>query len=71
MIKLIFGDTVRVRNSEGVTVLPCGCAHDDHKWLQMCQGAPTPDHPLCEDHWGDTLTRHNRAHADYAAQGLV
>lgn len=27
---------VRVRNSEGVTVLPCGCAHEEVMWIQLC-----------------------------------
>ena len=26
----------RVRNSEGCTVLPCGCAHLEREWVQMC-----------------------------------
>jgi len=29
---------IRQRNSDGVTVLPCGCAHTDVLWLQMCDG---------------------------------
>ena len=27
---------IRVRNSEGCTVLPCQCAHTDVMWAQMC-----------------------------------
>lgn len=27
---------IRVRSSEGCTVLPCGCAHTDTRWIQMC-----------------------------------
>lgn len=30
------GTDVRVRSSEGCTVLDCGCAHTDVAWLQMC-----------------------------------
>jgi hypothetical protein len=36
MIHLLYGTAIRQRNSEGVTVLLCGCAHDDTTWLQMC-----------------------------------
>lgn len=36
-MKLLNGNThVRVRNSDGCTVLECGCAHTDTRWLQMC-----------------------------------
>ena len=26
----------RVKSSDGCAVLPCGCAHTDVTWLQMC-----------------------------------
>ena len=36
-IHLMNGTTaVRQRNSEGCTLLACGCAHDDTRWLQLC-----------------------------------
>lgn len=38
----------RVKNSEGVTVLPCGCAHEEIMYLQ-----------LCEEHWQE-WTRERR-----------
>ena len=27
---------IRERSTESATVLPCGCAHNDTVWLQMC-----------------------------------
>lgn len=27
----------RTRSSDGCTVLPCGCAHTDTKWVQLCE----------------------------------
>jgi hypothetical protein len=40
MITLLNGSTeVRVRSSEEVTVLPCGCAHTATRWLQACDSA--------------------------------
>jgi hypothetical protein len=37
MIRLVNGNTQqRVRNSEGCTVLDCGCAHTAIEYLQMC-----------------------------------
>lgn len=39
-IHLVNGSTrVRERNSEGCAVLPCGCAHDERQWLQLCDVA--------------------------------
>lgn len=36
-VVLLNGNTEpRVRNSEGLLVLPCGCAHGDTHWHQMC-----------------------------------
>lgn len=40
----------RVRSSEGCNVLPCGCAHSDVAWLQ-----------LCDAHWQDWHMLHTRA----------
>jgi len=38
MVTPINGNTtVRVRNSEGCTVLPCGCAHTVSAWVQLCE----------------------------------
>lgn len=35
--RLLNGHTsVRVKSSDGVTVLPCGCAYSEREWLQMC-----------------------------------
>jgi hypothetical protein len=37
MIHLLNGSTqARVKSSDDVTVRPCGCAHTDVMWLQMC-----------------------------------
>ena len=36
MILLNGNTTPRVRSSEGCTVLPCGCAHTEREWLQLC-----------------------------------
>lgn len=47
MIHLLNGATeVRVRSSEEVTVLLCGCAHTPTRWLQMCDADYQPDHAL-------------------------
>jgi hypothetical protein len=27
----------RVKNSEGCTILSCGCAHLEREWIQMCE----------------------------------
>jgi hypothetical protein len=41
-MRLLNGNTtVRQRNSEGCTILPCGCAHTDVLWLQMCDPCAT------------------------------
>lgn len=46
---LLNGNTLtRQRSSEGCTVLPCGCAHTDTTWLQMC-----------DEHWQEE--QHYRA----------
>ena len=37
MIHLVNGTKqARVKNSEGCTVLPCNCAHEEIMWLQLC-----------------------------------
>jgi hypothetical protein len=37
MIHLLNGTTqARIKSSDEVTVQPCGCAHTDVMWLQMC-----------------------------------
>ena len=44
MIHLLNGSTeIRIRSSDGCTVLPCGCAHTDTHWLQMCDPCYQPD----------------------------
>lgn len=49
MIYLLNGSTeIRQRNSEGTTVLDCGCAHTATHWLQMCEGHYTENHALHE-----------------------
>lgn len=36
-VVLVNGYTeIRSRNSGGVTVLPCGCAHNERRWQQLC-----------------------------------
>jgi len=38
MITPVNGNTeVRQRTTETATVLPCGCAHAEREWLQMCR----------------------------------
>lgn len=38
VIRLVNGSAaVRQRNSEGCALLACGCAHDDIRWLQLCE----------------------------------
>jgi hypothetical protein len=27
----------RIKQSEGCTILPCGCAHLEREWIQMCE----------------------------------
>lgn len=50
----------RSRNSEGCTVLDCGCAHTPTTWLQMCDAHYAEDHTLHEqarlDHLASELT---------------
>jgi hypothetical protein len=41
-VVLIFGEHARTRSSEGVTVLDCGCAHDEIRWLQICKPCYAP-----------------------------
>lgn len=49
MIHLLNGNkTERQRNSEGCTVYPCGCAHTDVLWLQMCDTDYQPTFALRE-----------------------
>ena len=48
--------TPRQRNSEGCAVLACGCAHDDVRWLQ-----------LCDAHYADWHDRHEAAHIAHRA----
>lgn len=56
-MKLLNGSTeVRSRNSEGTTVLACGCAHTDVMWLQMC-----------EPHHAETAALHEQARLDRLA----
>jgi len=50
---------IRQRNSEGCVVLPCGCAHTDVLWLQMCDADYQPDAAL-----------HAQAAADHKLQKL-
>lgn len=36
-MKLFNGNAAVIeRKRKGVTLHDCGCAHDGHKWLQMC-----------------------------------
>lgn len=36
-IQLLNGSkAARVKSSDGVTVLACGCAHSEREWSQMC-----------------------------------
>jgi hypothetical protein len=36
-VKLLNGNTApRTRNSDGCTVMACGCAHTEREWLQLC-----------------------------------
>jgi hypothetical protein len=53
----------RVKNSEGCTVLDCGCAFIEvagiQQWVQMCHG------PESENHYTDWLDTHARAHAQH------
>lgn len=38
MIRLLNGNKIaRVKSSDGVEVLPCGCASTERKWIQMCE----------------------------------
>jgi hypothetical protein len=46
----------RERNTEGCTVLECGCAHTEVMWLQMC-----------DEHWQHWQERHELA--AHARQG--
>ena len=58
MTRLLNGNTTeRQRNSEGTTVLACGCAHTDILWLQMCDEHYAADHAL-----------HEQARADHAKE---
>jgi hypothetical protein len=50
---------VRVRNSEGCTVLDCGCAHDPIQWLQQCRA-----------HNDEANALHAQAAADHRLQQL-
>lgn len=60
-MKLLNGnDTVRQRNSDSCTVLACGCAHSDTRWLQMC-----------DPHGTEESTLHAQAAADYRAGALA
>jgi len=47
----------RVRNSEGCTVLPCGCAHLEREWVQMC-----------DTHGTEYRERHALAKLEHAAR---
>lgn len=38
----------RIRSSEGCTVLPCGCAHTERTWVQMCGPHYADDNALHE-----------------------
>lgn len=61
MIHLLNGNTAeRSRSSDGCTVYPCGCAHTDTHWLQ-----------LCDAHYGPTLALHQQARQDHAARDLI
>jgi hypothetical protein len=59
-VKLLNGNLApRVRNSEGCTVLDCGCAHDSIRWLQMCDAD-----------WADYEGRHLRSQADHDREAI-
>lgn len=36
----------RIKSSDGCTVLPCGCAHTDVMWVQMCEEHDKEDNDL-------------------------
>jgi hypothetical protein len=56
-IHLVNGSpSVRQRNSEGCALLACGCAHDDIRWLQ-----------LCESHWLEWSGLHDASRIAHAA----
>jgi hypothetical protein len=60
VIHLLNGSTeIRQRNSDGCTVLDCGCAHTPTHWLQMCDDCYQPDAAL-----------HAQAAADHRQQQL-
>lgn len=49
----------RTRSSEGCTVLPCGCAHTDTTWVQMC-----------DEHWQEEQNYRNVARSAHDATQL-
>lgn len=54
-VRLVNGHkTPRVNNSDGCTVLACGCAFTDREFIQMCG-----------DHFDAWFDRHNVAAADH------
>lgn len=46
--------TARVKNSEGCTVLDCGCAHTTVQYVQMC-----------DPHFREWHAKHERAKLDH------
>lgn len=58
---LVNGSTeVRHRSSDGCTVLTCGCAHTDTRWLQLCSA-----------HYADWHALHNRPRDPDTIQGVT
>lgn len=48
---------IRVRDSEGCTVLPCGCAHAEVMWLQ-----------LCDEHYQELMRERREAYLSHRAR---
>lgn len=51
------GHDIRVRQSEGFTLYPCGCGHYEREWGQMCEPAAAECRALHEEALLEHATR--------------